>query len=165
MDGANLAFKIQVQEWQNVPLRGGDEAPHNRYWQQFQDEEKRVQTQIGQLIDTAESAELRQRLNELRAAHAAIAAGAQQSTAARVQAGERLHSITQAVEAIRDMNRQIATAAEEQTSVAEDIARNLAEMVSIAQSNQADLQRSESASRAMQGLSGDLWILAARFTD
>ena len=98
-------------------------------------------------------------------ASAAIATGAQQSAAGRAQvgmAGERLHSITQAVEAIRDMNRQIATAAEEQTSVAEDIARNLAEIVSIAQSNEADLQRSESASRAMQGLSGDLSTLAAR---
>ncbi|WP_419203914.1 methyl-accepting chemotaxis protein [Pseudomonas argentinensis] len=98
-------------------------------------------------------------------ASAAIAAGAQQSAAGRAQvgvAGERLHSITRAVEAIRDMNRQIATAAEEQTSVAEDIARNLAEIVSIAQSNEADLQRSESASRAMQGLSGDLSTLAAR---
>ena len=101
-------------------------------------------------------------------ATAAINAGAQQSAAGRTQvgvAGERLHSITQAVEAIRDMNRQIATAAEEQTSVAEDIARNLAEIVSIAQSNEADLQRSESAGRAMQGLSGDLSTLAARLKD
>ena len=63
------------------------------------------------------------------------------------------------------MNRQIATAADEQTSVAEDIARNLAEIVSIAQSNEADLQRSESASRAMQGLSGDLSTLSARLMD
>jgi methyl-accepting chemotaxis protein len=39
-----------------------------------------------------------------------------------------LQRITLAVEAIRDMNRQIATAAEEQTSVAEDISRNLIEI-------------------------------------
>lgn len=39
-------------------------------------------------------------------------------------AGSSLEHITLAVEAIRDMNRQIATAAEEQTSVAEDISRN-----------------------------------------
>lgn len=117
-------------------------------------------SEIHQLIANVQSAS--------KEATAAINAGAQQSAAGRAQvgvAGERLHSITQAVEAIRDMNRQIATAAEEQTSVAEDIARNLAEIVSIAQSNEADLQRSESASRAMQGLSGDLSTLAARLKD
>ncbi|UUD65050.1 methyl-accepting chemotaxis protein [Pseudomonas seleniipraecipitans] len=116
--------------------------------------------EIHQLIANVQSAS--------KEATAAINAGAQQSAAGRTQvgvAGERLHSITQAVEAIRDMNRQIATAAEEQTSVAEDIARNLAEIVSIAQSNEADLQRSESAGRAMQGLSGDLSTLAARLKD
>ena len=61
----------------------------------------------------------------------AVRAGAAESTAGRdqvVASGERLRSITKAVEAIRDMNRQIATAAEEQTSVAEDIARNLVEI-------------------------------------
>lgn len=46
-----------------------------------------------------------------------------------------LERITAAVEAIRDMNRQIATAAEEQTSVAEDISRNLTEITTIASSN------------------------------
>jgi methyl-accepting chemotaxis protein len=44
------------------------------------------------------------------------------------QAGAMLAHITQAVEAIRDMNRQIATAAEEQTSVAEDISRNITQI-------------------------------------
>ncbi|TBU77015.1 methyl-accepting chemotaxis protein [Phytopseudomonas daroniae] len=117
-------------------------------------------SEIHQLIANVQSAS--------KEATAAINAGAQQSAAGRAQvgvAGERLHSITLAVEAIRDMNRQIATAAEEQTSVAEDIARNLVEIVSIAQSNETDLQRSESASRAMQGLSGDLSTLAARLKD
>ncbi|SHL68244.1 methyl-accepting chemotaxis protein [Phytopseudomonas punonensis] len=117
-------------------------------------------SEIHQLIANVQSAS--------KEATAAINAGTQQSAAGRAQvsmAGESLHSITQAVESIRDMNRQIATAAEEQTSVAEDIARNLAEIVSIAQSNEADLQRSETASRAMQGLSGDLSTLAARLKD
>ena len=117
-------------------------------------------SEINQLIANVQSAS--------REAAAAIGAGAEQSAAGRQQvgvAGERLHSITEAVEAIRDMNRQIATAAEEQTSVAEDIARNLAEIVAIAQSNEADLQRSESASRAMQGLSGELSSLAAKLRD
>ncbi|TBU93994.1 methyl-accepting chemotaxis protein [Phytopseudomonas dryadis] len=117
-------------------------------------------SEIHQLIAAVQSAS--------REAAQAIAAGTQQSAAGLAQvgvAGERLHLITTAVEAIRDMNRQIATAAEEQTSVAEDIARNLSELVAIAQSNETDLQRIQAASQAMQGLSGDLSGLAARLRD
>jgi methyl-accepting chemotaxis protein len=98
----------------------------------------------------------------------AVRAGAAESTAGRdqvVASGERLRSITTAVEAIRDMNRQIATAAEEQTSVAEDIARNLAEIVTVARHNEEDLQRTQNASERLQGVSQDLSSLAARLRD
>ena len=72
------------------------------------------------------------------------------------EAGATLQLITNAVEAIRDMNRQIATAAEEQTSVAEDISRNLTEITAIASSNQENVQRTESAGRNLHELSGQL---------
>ncbi|WP_422631292.1 methyl-accepting chemotaxis protein [Pseudomonas taetrolens] len=71
-------------------------------------------------------------------------------------AGAMLERITQAVEAIRDMNRQIATAAEEQTSVAEDISRNLTEITSIASTNLDNVQRTEAASHHLHELSGQL---------
>ena len=98
----------------------------------------------------------------------AVRAGAAESSAGRdqvVASGERLRSITLAVEAIRDMNRQIATAAEEQTSVAEDIARNLAEIVTVARHNEEDLQRTQSASERLHGVSQDLSRLAGRLQD
>jgi methyl-accepting chemotaxis protein len=72
------------------------------------------------------------------------------------EAGATLQLITGAVEAIRDMNRQIATAAEEQTSVAEDISRNLTEITAIAIANQDNVQRTEAASHNLQSLSGQL---------
>lgn len=72
------------------------------------------------------------------------------------QAGATLQLITSAVEAIRDMNRQIATAAEEQTSVAEDISRNLTEITAIATANQENVQRTESAGQNLHVLSGQL---------
>jgi methyl-accepting chemotaxis protein len=75
-----------------------------------------------------------------------------------------LHRITEAVEAIRDMNRQIATAAEEQTSVAEDISRNLTEITQIASANQDNVKRTETASRNLQGLSGQLNEVTARLS-
>lgn len=78
------------------------------------------------------------------------------------EAGDMLHRITLAVESIRDMNRQIATAAEEQTSVVEDISRNLVEITSIATVNQDNVQRTHSASEHLHALSGDLGEVTAR---
>ncbi|WP_420793893.1 methyl-accepting chemotaxis protein [Pseudomonas fontis] len=78
------------------------------------------------------------------------------------RAGAMLQRITQAVEAIRDMNRQIATAAEEQTSVAEDISRNLVEITRIATDNQGAVQRTERAGQRLHALSGQLGEVTAR---
>ncbi|SDZ03400.1 methyl-accepting chemotaxis protein [Pseudomonas sp. NFIX28] len=81
-----------------------------------------------------------------------------------IQAGTMLERITEAVEAIRDMNRQIATAAEEQTSVAEDISRNLTEITAIASTNLDHVQRTERASQNLHQLSGQLNEVTARLS-
>lgn len=97
----------------------------------------------------------------------AIESGQQRSEegAEQVQrAGQMLQRITQAVEAIRDMNRQIATAAEEQTSVAEDISRNLVEITRIATANQQAVQHTEQAGQRLHGLSGQLGEVTARLS-
>jgi methyl-accepting chemotaxis protein len=73
-----------------------------------------------------------------------------------------LAHITEAVEAIRDMNRQIATAAEEQTSVAEDISRNITQITTVATANMDNVQRTEAASLNLRGLSGELNEVTAR---
>jgi methyl-accepting chemotaxis protein len=72
------------------------------------------------------------------------------------QAGAMLQRITGAVEAIRDMNRQIATAAEEQTAVAEDISQNLTEITAIANANQENVERTQAASHTLADLSTQL---------
>jgi methyl-accepting chemotaxis protein len=79
-------------------------------------------------------------------------------------AGSSLQRITTAVEAIRDMNRQIATAAEEQTSVAEDISRNLTEITAIATTNQSNVQRTQTASEDLHGLSMGLNDVISRLS-
>jgi methyl-accepting chemotaxis protein len=73
-----------------------------------------------------------------------------------------LNHITLAVEAIRDMNRQIATAAEEQTSVAEDISRNITQITTVATANMDNVQRTEAASQHLRGLSAELNEVTAR---
>nr|WP_029529458.1 methyl-accepting chemotaxis protein [Pseudomonas sp. S9] len=80
------------------------------------------------------------------------------------KAGVTLQQITAAVEAIRDMNRQIATAAEEQTAVAEDISRNLTEITTIASENEKNVQRTESASKNLRSLSTGLSDVTQRLS-
>ncbi|RMR06762.1 Methyl-accepting chemotaxis protein I [Pseudomonas savastanoi pv. glycinea] len=79
-------------------------------------------------------------------------------------ASATLYRITSAVEAIRDMNRQIATAAEEQTSVAEDISRNLTEITAIASTNQDNVKRTQAASHDLHGLSVGLNDVISRLS-
>ncbi|KTC35697.1 MAG: methyl-accepting chemotaxis protein [Pseudomonas sp.] len=116
-------------------------------------------TEINQIIQTVQT-------GAVDAAHA-IESGqsrSEQSVQQVTEAGAMLERITQAVEAIRDMNRQIATAAEEQTSVAEDISRNLTEITSIASTNLDNVQRTEAASRNLHALSGQLNEVTARLS-
>jgi methyl-accepting chemotaxis protein len=115
--------------------------------------------EIHQIIDTVQTGAV----NAVRA----IESGQQRSEEGVTQvteAGATLQLITGAVEAIRDMNRQIATAAEEQTSVAEDISRNLTEITAIATANQENVQRTESAGQNLHKLSGQLSEVTQRLS-
>ena len=64
-------------------------------------------------------------------------------------AAQALETITQAVSQINDMNNQIASAAEEQSAVAEDINRNV---VNIGQVAQEVAGGADEASQASAGL-------------
>ena len=107
--------------------------------------------EIHQIIDTVQTGAV----NAVRAIESGQSRSEEGVTQV-TQAGATLQLITSAVEAIRDMNRQIATAAEEQTSVAEDISRNLTEITAIATANQENVQRTESAGQNLHVLSGQL---------
>ncbi|MDH2432721.1 methyl-accepting chemotaxis protein [Pokkaliibacter sp. MBI-7] len=80
------------------------------------------------------------------------------------RAGDRLQQITLAIESIRDMNRQIATAAEQQTSVAEDISRNITQITDIASANQEEVNNTARASKNLHLLSGELHALTQRIS-
>jgi methyl-accepting chemotaxis protein len=121
---------------------------------------------------TAEStAEIQQIINDVQsgadAAVKAIAIGQTRSESSMQQvnlAGERLTQITVAIESIRDMNRQISTAADEQTSVAEDITRNITEITDIAAANQSEVDNTARASQSLHELSGELSTLTQRLS-
>ncbi len=115
--------------------------------------------EIHQIIDTVQTGAV----NAVRAIESGQSRS-EQSVTQVTEAGAMLQRITGAVEAIRDMNRQIATAAEEQTSVAEDISRNLTEITAIAVTNNENVQRTEAASNRLHELSGDLSEVTRRFS-
>jgi methyl-accepting chemotaxis protein len=113
--------------------------------------------EIHQIIDTVQTGAVN--------AVQAIESGQQRSDQGVeqvVEAGQTLTRITQTIEAIRDMNRQIATAAEEQNAVVDDIAQNLVEITAIATTNQANVDRTQSASSHLHQLSAELAQVTAR---
>lgn len=120
---------------------------------------------------SASTAEIQQIIDNVRdgAEHAARAIeGGQTSSQTGMHQvnlmGDRLRQITLSVEAIRDMNRQIATAAEEQTSVSEDISRNITEITDIAANNQRDVERTATASASLHEMSNELRALTKRLS-
>ncbi|WP_375162922.1 methyl-accepting chemotaxis protein [Pseudomonas sp. LS44] len=115
--------------------------------------------EINQIIDTVQNGAV----NAVRAIESGQSRSEQGVTQV-MEAGAMLQRITTAVEAIRDMNRQIATAAEEQTSVAEDISRNLTEITAIATSNEEQLRRTQHSSQELHGLSGQLSSVTQRLS-
>ncbi|SEK91037.1 methyl-accepting chemotaxis protein [Atopomonas hussainii] len=80
------------------------------------------------------------------------------------QAGQQLKQISQAIGAILDMNRQISTAAHEQTSVAEEIARSLEEITAIGQSNMGHVEDTHESSLGLSRLSQQLQQLTHRLS-
>ncbi|MGF7243590.1 methyl-accepting chemotaxis protein [Pseudomonas oryzihabitans] len=68
IDDTHLTFKIQVQEWKNFLLRGGDADTAERYWQAFLTREAEVDQRLQQLA-TRVDPELQPRLQALRTQH------------------------------------------------------------------------------------------------
>lgn len=78
-------------------------------------------------------------------------------------AGESLDSIMQAVSVIADMNTQIATAAEEQSSVASEIERSVHNIHQISEQTAVGANQTSSASAGLAQLSSELQQLVATF--
>jgi methyl-accepting chemotaxis protein len=79
------------------------------------------------------------------------------------KAGESLHEITQAVSAINDMNRQIASAAEEQNSVAEEVNRNILNINQLSDQTVETSDQISSAGQNLEHLAVELQQLVGQF--
>lgn len=65
----NLQFKLQVQEWKNLLLRGSDPEDRAHYWQSFQEASAEVRLHIEQLEQRPLSQATRQALRRFEQAH------------------------------------------------------------------------------------------------
>jgi len=88
IEQVNLEFKTQVQEWKNVLLRGQDDAQRTRYWQQFQDQEAKVQRLLGELLQqVADDPALSATVSSLRDEHGRLGQAYRQGLDAFAAAG------------------------------------------------------------------------------
>ena len=88
---------------------------------------------------------------------------AQQTVEQAANAGSSLQAITDAVATINQMNLQIASAAEEQSSVSEEINRNVLNINAVAETSAERVQRSAEATDELNQLAGHLKELVGRF--
>jgi len=77
--------------------------------------------------------------------------------------GEELQAITQTISSIQAMNQQIATASEEQSSVAEDINRSVLNVRDVADQSAAAAEQTAASTVELARLGNQLQGLAARF--
>ena len=79
------------------------------------------------------------------------------------KAAQSLNGIAGEVGTINDMNMQIATAAEEQSAVAEEINRNITTISTIADTTAADAQQTSQISDELVHLAAELNRLVGQF--
>ncbi len=79
------------------------------------------------------------------------------------KAGDALNSITQAVTTISDMNAQIASAAEQQSQVSEEINRNVTAINDITEENAKGAEQTSESSDGLSHLAHDLQSLVGQF--
>jgi methyl-accepting chemotaxis protein len=79
------------------------------------------------------------------------------------RAGTSLDAITSAVSRITDMNLQIASAAQEQSTVAEEMARNINQISEVSDETSHGAQQTEDASQQLSQLASELQTLVQQF--
>ena len=89
--------------------------------------------------------------------------GAHASVDQAKRAGESLAAITQAVSAISDMNTQIATAAEEQSAVSEEINQNVVNIRRLSEQAHQGAEQTADSSKDLARLSDQLQSLVGQF--
>ncbi|HKJ10197.1 MAG TPA: methyl-accepting chemotaxis protein [Gammaproteobacteria bacterium] len=113
-----------------------------------------IQEMIGRLQQQA-----RQSVEVMQTSHQMTSASCESATSA----GAKLSAIAQAVARISDMNTQIASAAEEQSAVAEEINRNVVRIREISGDAASNADQASDASQELARLAAELNVLLDGF--
>src|SRR5471030_529723 len=118
IDEANLQFKVQVQEWKNVLLRGKQPADLDKYWQQFEDRQRDVQGIRSELAgQKGLDSQLKSSIERLRDEHRQLGNDYQKGRDAYVAAGADPAAGDNAVKGMdRATSDQMSERSEEHTS-------------------------------------------------
>ncbi|NVJ60168.1 MAG: methyl-accepting chemotaxis protein [Gammaproteobacteria bacterium] len=81
-----MLFKIQVQEWKNVLLRGHDSAQMDKYWGKFLDRHNEIQTKAAEIIDRLNDVKAKNLVIEFRSKHQQLKLSYQQGREAFISA-------------------------------------------------------------------------------
>ena len=119
-----------------------------------QDSTSEIQLMIEQLQTTARQAERAMEQGSIQA---------ENSVGQAANAGKSLDAITKSVATILLMSDQIATAAEEQGAVAEEINRNIVNIAQVAEQTTEETKRTESAGEELARLTTALQSMVARY--
>lgn len=127
-----------------------------------------VRTLAGRTQDaTVEIQEMLERLQQGTAEAVSVmersGESAQQSVSKAASAGDALQEITATVATIHEMTTQVATAVEEQSTVAEEINRNITNVNTLAEQTTVDADTSTEASNRVAALASEVWALLDRF--
>lgn len=124
----NLSFKVQVQEWKNVLLRGEDPAQLDTYWSRFMSIQNDIQSRTTTLLADMEASPARQTLNSFRDSHQQLAGLYQNGRDAYVNAFFDFRVGDQAVSGIdREPTALLQSAADQLSVVNQNLAMSLSE--------------------------------------
>ncbi|WP_018870050.1 PAS domain-containing methyl-accepting chemotaxis protein [Thioalkalivibrio sp. ALgr3] len=149
----------------NAAIEAARAGEHGRGFAVVADEVRRLSQRtdestvtIRQMIETLQNGS-REAVSAMRSSQEQAAHGVEQAQSA----GESLGRIREAVGRITEMNTQIATAVEEQSSVAEEINRNVTSIHDVAGETGTVAEHAREASADMERLAGELKSLIHRF--
>lgn len=66
ISSANIAFKVQIQEWKNILLRGKDNSERDNYYSKFEKQENSVQAYLNNAYIICSQLELNEICKEIR---------------------------------------------------------------------------------------------------
>ena len=108
----SAGFKVQVQEWKNVLLRGKEAQQLSRYWAAFETQERSVDQRAQALQKSLGTSEAGQLVDQFRQAHAAMGAAYRKGLAAFNAAGQDAAAGDRAVQGMDREPARLLDAAE-----------------------------------------------------